>query len=152
MTEEKKQKTKKPKLRLRLAFLYIGSFVASVAPIASCLAVRWDIYTTTPAATLKLCGGGLIAALFIILKLVGALHAPRRIVLYGTVFVMAYLLEAILNDLILLSGLALLGELLDLIFFQHAIKSTREKILISKTADATAVQVEDVLKRYVGRV
>lgn len=150
MTKEKRNK--KPHLKIRLRLLQIGSFLASVAPIATCLYLRWDVYTTTPAATLKLCGGGAIAAVFVILKLVGALHMPRRVVLFGTVFMMAYLLEAILSDLILLSGLALLGELLDLIFFQTAIKSTKEKILISKTADATATQVEEVVKRYIGRV
>ena len=66
------------------------------------------------------------------LKVIGKLQMPRRIVLFGIVFVMAYLLQALMNDLILLSGMALAGEVLDMLFFQYFIKKTKEKILIEK--------------------
>lgn len=70
--------------------------------------------------------------------------------LFGVVFVMAYLLQALMDDLILLSGMALAGELLDLLCFQHFIKKTKENILIEKTADATTSKVEEVVKKYLG--
>lgn len=70
--------------------------------------------------------------------------------LFGVVFVMAYLLQALMNDLILLSGMALAGELLDLLCFQHFIKKMKENILIEKTADATTSKVEEVVKKYLG--
>lgn len=90
--------------------------------------------------------------LFLFMKVVGKLKMPRRIVLYGIVFTMAYLLQAILSDLVLLSGMALVGEFLDSICFQNAIKNTKEKIYVGKTADATTAQVEEVIKKYIGRV
>ena len=153
---KREKKEKKPRLRARLFMLYIGSFLASAAPVAACVVARWDVYTATPAMKLKLCGGGVIAAVLMLLKVLGKLRIPRRIVFFGAVFVMSYLLEAVLNDLMLLSGLALLGEGLDLVFFQGAIKHTEEAIKIQKTASATADQlektVEKVIERYIPRV
>ncbi len=142
--------TKKPKTKLLL--LYIGSFAASVLPLLICFIVNWDRYTKTPGDTVKLCIGGMIALLFIFMKVIGKLQMPRRIVLFGVVFVMAYLLKAILNDLPLISGMALAGEFIDYILFQRAIKVTKENILVSKSADATTAQVEAVIQKYIGRV
>ena len=146
------QAKKKPNLRLRLVLLYIGSFIVCVAPLLACFIVNWDKYTKTPGDTVKLCIGGVIAVLFLFLKVIGQLKMPRRIVLFGIVFVMAYLLQAILDDLMLLSGMALAGEFLDFVCFQRAIRITKENILVGKTADATTAQVEEVLKKYIGRV
>ena len=146
MSKEKK----KPNLKVRLVFLYIGSFIISIAPLIVILAIRWNRYTETPGDTVKLCIGGVICLALVFLKVIGKLKMPRRIVLFGIVFVMAYLLQAILDDLLLLSGMALAGEFLDFVCFQRAIRITKENILIGKTANATTQQVEEVLKKYVG--
>ena len=143
---------KKSNYRFRLTLLYIGSFVSSIAPLFACLIVNWSKYAKTPNETVKLCIGGIIAMFFLFLKVIGKLKMPRRIVLFGVVFIMAYLMQAILDDLVLLSGMALAGELVDYIFFQRIIRNTKEKILINKTADVTATQVEEVLKKYAGRI
>lgn len=144
-------KTKKaPNLKLRLVFLYIGSFIVSVAPLLVILILRWNNYTKTPGDTVKLCFGGVICLFFVFLKVIGKLKMPRRIVLFGIVFLMAYLLKALMDDLILLSGMALAGEVLDLVCFQHFVKVTKENILIGKTADATSAKVEEVVKKYLG--
>lgn len=142
---------KKPNLRLRLVFLYIGSFIISIAPLLVVFIVNWDKYTKTPGDTVKLCIGGILCLVFIFLKVIGKLQMPRRIVFYGILFIMAYLLQAILNDLMLLSGMALAGEFLDFVCFQRAIRITKENILVGKTADATTAQVEEVIKKYIGR-
>ena len=94
----------------------------------------------------------MLALTFIALKAMGKLKVPSAIVAYGIVFIMAYLLAAILEDLMLLSGMALLGELLTVILFKKAIQNTKESITIGKTADATSAQVEAVFKKYTGRV
>ena len=144
------QAKKKPNLRLRLVLLYIGSFIICVAPLLVCFAVNWDKYTKTPGDTVKLCIGGILALFFLFLKVIGKLQMPRRIVLFGIVFITAYLLQAILDDLILLSGMALVGEFLDFVCFQRAIRITKENILVGKTADITTAQVEEVIKKYLG--
>lgn len=54
-----KEKSKKqPNLKTRLVFLYIGSFIVSIAPLLVILIIRWDNYTKTPGDTVKLCVGG----------------------------------------------------------------------------------------------
>ncbi|MEG1608991.1 MAG: hypothetical protein RR338_00645 [Clostridia bacterium] len=141
---------KKKNLKGRLILLEIGSFIVSIAPLITVLAMNWGDYTKTPSDTIKLCIGGITVVLFIFLKVIGKLRMPRRIVLFGVIFLMSYLLKAIMNDLILLSGMALAGEALDLVLFQRAIKITKENILVGKTADATTVQVEEIFKKYIG--
>lgn len=140
------------KLKRNLVFLYIGSFLVSIAPLLAVLITRWNVYTKTPGDTVKLCIGGVICLFFIFLKVIGKLKMPSRIVLFGVVFALVYLLKAILDDLLLLSGMALAGELLDMLFFQMAIRRTKERILIDKTSTATSEKVEEVIKKYIGRV
>jgi hypothetical protein len=138
------------KLKIRLVFLYIGSFIISVAPLLIVMCFKWGDYTKTPTQTVKLCVGGIILLILVFLKVIGKLGVPRRIVSFSVVFILAYLLQAVLNDLMLLSGMALLGEFLDFICFQHAIRVTKENILVSKTANTTTEQVEKVLQKYLG--
>ena len=140
------------KLKRNLVFLYIGSFLVSIAPLLAVLITRWNVYTKTPGDTVKLCIGGVICLFFIFLKVIGKLKMPSRIVLFGVVFALVYLLKAILDDLLLLSGMALAGELLDMLFFQMAIRRTKERILIDETSTATSEKVEEVIKKYIGRV
>lgn len=142
---------KKPNYKARLLFLYIGSFLASIAPLAVCLVLNWGRYTKTPGDTVKLSCGGIILAILVFLKVVGKLKMPRRIVLFGIAFIMAYLLQAVLEDLILLTGMALLGEFIDYMLFQRAIKITKENMFVGKTAEVTTAQVEEVIKKYIGR-
>ena len=141
---------KKKNLRGRLILLQICSFFISIAPLFAVLIMNWGTYTKTPGDTVKLCCGGVAVLFFIFLKVIGKLKMPPRIVLFGIVFLMSYLLQEIMDDLILLSGMALAGEALDFIFFQRAIKITKENILVGKTADATTQQVEEVIKKYLG--
>jgi len=138
------------KMKRRLVLLQIGSFFVSIAPLIIVLIINWGEYTKTPGETIKLCIGGIMALFFIFLKVIGKLKMPRRIVLFGVVFIMAYLLQAIMDDMILLSGMALLGEFIDLVCFQGFIKKLKENILIGKTANATTDQVEQVIKKYIG--
>lgn len=136
------------KLKVRLVFLYIGSFLISIAPLVVVFALNWGDYTKTPGDTVKLCFGGVFALFLIFLKVIGKLKMPRRIIFFGVVFLLAYLLQAVLADIILLSGMALAGEFVDLLCFQKPIKITKENIMIEKTSGATATKVEEVMKKF----
>ena len=138
------------KLRTKLIFLQIGSFLVSVAPLLVVIILKWNSYTSEPSDSIKLGVGCMIGLVFVLLKAVGKLKMPSRIVSFGIVFIMSYLLKAILDDLILLSGMALAGEFLDMIIFQPFIKKIKEKIQIGKQANATTAQMEEVLKQYLG--
>ena len=146
------EQEKKPNLRKRLVLLYVLSFLVTVAPILICFTVKWDDYVATPEDGVKLCAGGVIAAVLLLLAVIGKLHVPSRIVAYTAVVILAYLLQAVLDDLLLISGMVLLGEFLDCILFKRAIRVTREDILVEKAANATSAQVEKVIEKYIGRV
>lgn len=139
----------KKKLRVRLVFLYIGSFIISIAPLVVVLVLNWGDYTKTPGDTVKLCFGGVFALFLIFLKVIGKLQMPRRIVFFGILFLLVYLLKALLDDILLLSGMALVGELIDLLCFQRPIKVTKENIMIEKTSDAIANKVDETIKKYI---
>ncbi len=142
---------KKSNLKSRLILLYIGSFIVSIAPLLVCFVLNWNDYTKTPGDTVKLSLGGIMILVLVFIKVIGKLKMPRRIVSFGIAFVMAYLLQAVLQDLLLLTGMALLGEFADYVIFQRAIKQTKEDMLVGKTADATTAQVEEVIKKYISR-
>ena len=144
----------KNKLRVRLVILYVLSFIVSVAPLLVVLIVNWGEYTNTVSDAVKLSCAGVMIAVFLFLKVVGKLKMPRRVVFYGLLCLLVWLLQPVMGDLLLLSGMAFLGELIDFIFFQSAIKRTREKIHIEKQTESTAGVVEDqmeaMFKKYMG--
>ena len=139
---------KRPIVRLRL--LQIVSFFVSSAPLMVTVIYHRKEWFSTPEESVKIGIGAIIAFGFILMKALGYLKIPPRIVTYGLIFAMSYLLKSILDNLILLSGMALLGEMIDLIFFQTAIRRTRENITNTKTAEATSEQVEKLFERYIG--
>ena len=140
----------KPKSKLIL--LEILSFVVSITPILVVVICKWEEYVPTTYATCKLTIGLIASVIFMALKAMGRLKFPeKRVVSYSIVFIMAYLLSAIMKDIVLLSGMALLGEIVDLIFLQRPIKKLREEIVISKTSDAVAKKVEETVSNLVGK-
>ena len=142
--------TKTKKLKVRLVFLQMFSFIVCIAPIGVAVFINRNDWFGTPQESVKIGIGAIIAAVLIGLKALGKLHMPRRIVVFAIVFAMTFLLKSILDDLMLLSGRAFLGEALDLVFFQTAIRRTREQLSTEKTAEATAENVERIFDKFVG--
>jgi hypothetical protein len=127
-------------------WLKLSAFLLSIAPILLIVAFNWNDYTITVVETIKLSIGGIIAIMFLFLKCIGRLRMPeRRVFTYFVVFVMVFLLESILNDLLLFSAGALLGELLALPV-EYKAKKMEQEITIDKTADATAKKIENIVK------
>ncbi len=142
------------KLRIKLIVLYVLSFLVSIAPLAVVLIINWGNYTSTVTDTLKLSFAGVMAVVFLFLKVVGKLKMPRRVVFYGILCLFIWLLQPVIGDLLLLAGMAFLGELVDFIFFQSAIKRTKERIHIEKqtesTSDAIEKKMESMFEKYMG--
>lgn len=147
-------KKKKSNLRVKLVFLQIASFIVSAAPLLIWIICNWDSYVKTPSDTIKISVGLVIAAIFLVLKIIGKLKMPKRVVTYSIFLVMSYFLYPLIQDIVWLSAMCLAGEALDLICFQRPIKILKEKILINKTADATTTQVTTEVKKmfdeYIG--
>lgn len=139
------------KMHLKLTILYVCSFIFSAAPIVITFIINREQYITTPADTFKLGLGGVIAITFVAFKAIGKLKMPTGIVLYAAIFALSYLLEALLSDLMLLSGMALLGECVDAAIFRPLIKKTKKKMSVTAHANATSESVRAVLDEYLGR-
>lgn len=141
-------KTKKklsPKQKLIL--LKIGSFIISVAPVLIFIICNWGDYVKTGADLVKLSIGFVIAIILFLLKVIGKLKMPRRVVTYSVICVLCYFLYPLVLDIVYLSALCLLGELLDMCIFQRPIKKLEESIAIAKNADATTAKVSEEVKR-----
>lgn len=145
---------KKANLKTRLIFLEIGSFVISVAPLLIFVFANWSNYAKTPSDTIKISVGLVIAIVLFLLKVIGKLKMPKRVVTYAVLCVLCYFLYPLIQDIVWLSGLCLVGEVLDLCIFQKPIKATKEAILVNKTADATTDKVKQEVKtlfdEYIG--
>lgn len=136
--------------KAKLLFLELGGFLVSILPLAAVMLLNWSRYTKTVPATVKLCFGGGIVLVLILLKVLGKLKLPGNITLVSVVMLLSFLLDAVLDDLTLLCGAYLLGEILEMIFFRNPAKKLREKIQMEKQADVTAGRVEELLQTYVG--
>lgn len=134
--------------RYKIPLLYVLSFVLSVSPVAIYFFANADRYFVTVPDRVRLTVGLVCLAFIVFLKVMGKLRMPSRAVLFGTVMVMCYLLERVLDDMVVFSFLALVGEVLDMAC-QHYIKKAKEEKLLQKSAKKTAGELERVLN---GRV
>lgn len=145
---------KKVNLKLRLVLLQIGSFIVSAAPLLVYIACNWSSYVKTPTDTVKISVGLIIAIVLFLLKVIGKLKMPKRVITYAVLCILCYFLYPLIQDIVWLSALCFVGEVLDLMCFQKAIKNTKEAILIGKTADATTdkvkTEVKNLLDEYIG--
>ena len=131
-----------------MIILYALSFALSVLPVAIYFFANADRYFVTISDRVRLSVGLIALCVIVLLKAMGQLRVPSRAVLFAFVMVMCYLLERVLDDLIIFSFLALVGEVLDMIC-QHFIKKAKEEKLLQKSAERTANEIERVLN---GRV
>ena len=134
----------------------LASFASVVAPLLTVLIVNRERYFTDVQAGVKLGLGGLLCVAFLAILIFGKMKAPPSIFLFAFVFLLAWLMEPLFKDLKLLSAVALAGKAVDWIFFTPRLRRVRDQIKMHEqadvTADATAKAMEDVLKKYVGRV
>lgn len=124
----------------------------AVLPLIAYFIYNRDVYTETPEQTIKLTFGGIMVIVFITFALLGKLKAMNYISGAFILLLFAWFLEAIIDDLIVISFLMVLGGILSTVLFGIQVKRIKQQILINKTADATSERVEILLDKYVGRV
>lgn len=134
--------------RLTLPLLYILSFALSLGPVLVFFFINMEKYISSVEDAVRLSFGGALILGVVILKVVGLLRMPPRIVLFALICAGSYLLHSIISDLIIFSFLALVGEIGDSIC-QIFIRKEKERRAIEKTAQATATALTD---RFTGRV
>ena len=138
------------RLKWRRFWLVVCSFLASIIPLGLVVWMHRDEYIATVGQAVKLSIGGIIVAILLLLKIIGKLKMPRRVTAFAMIFILSWLLAAVLQDLMLLSGAALFGEVVDEIFFRRSIKRLDERIHMEKSADVTVQKMEQMMQKYVG--
>lgn len=138
------------RLKWRRFWLVVFSFLASIIPLGLVVWMHRDEYIATVGQAVKLSIGGIIVAILLLLKIIGKLKMPRRVTAFAMIFILSWLLAVVLQDLMLLSGAALIGEVVDEIFFRRSIKRLDERIHMEKSADVTVQKMEQMMQKYVG--
>lgn len=128
--------------RLKLPLLYIVSFLCSILPVLVYFLVNFDVYVRTTPEKFKLLFGGALVVGILITKAVGALKIKSGIVFFGVAFILAYLLESVISDILIFSFLALVGEILSVIV----------RIFIKREKEKTATQRgEELIERAINK-
>ncbi|MBQ8545634.1 MAG: hypothetical protein IJ437_01705 [Clostridia bacterium] len=133
--------------KIKLPLLYMASFLCSILPVLVYFLVNFDTYVNTTPERFKLLFGAVLVAGILIVKAVGALKIKSGIVFFGVAFILAYLLESVVNDILIFSFLALVGEILSVIV-RIFIKREKEKIATQKGEEL----IERALNKSSGRV
>lgn len=136
------------KKRVVLLLMYICSFICSIAPLAIYVIINSERYIGVRADAVKLSFGGIICAALVLFKILGRLNAPSSTVCLGVFFLLSYLLKSITDDLVVLSFLALIGDIADKIFFRLPVSRIKSSISAERVADSTAEKLEQILDRY----
>ena len=134
------------KTKFKIVMLHILSFFCSTLPVIIYFAINHHKYLSTVPEKIKLGVGAVALCVIIVLKLVGKLKINSRIIIFGIVFAFSYLLEAILDDLLVFSFLALVGEALDLIIGIF-IKKEKRKLELRESAEAHAEAIEKIVEK-----
>ncbi|MBQ7653396.1 MAG: hypothetical protein IJS93_03395 [Clostridia bacterium] len=120
---------KKSKTKAALAALYTGSFLTSIAPVVTVIAVNWSDYVSTPSRAVSLASGGAIALIVLGMQILG--KTPKnlhRLVKYAFVTVACWAVYNIIDQLCLLVTCAFGGELASFMAFTVPIDKFKEKL------------------------
>ena len=105
----------------------------SIGPVLTYFLMNKDRYLCTKYDAIKLFSGGLILVFMIVLKTLKKLKIPSGVWFFGLICILSYLLAPIIQDLTVISFLALIGEVMDLIVVA-LIEREKKKLITSQTA------------------
>lgn len=137
-----KEATETKKKNNTLIKLYVGSFLVSALPLMMLVIFRWNTYVkSVPAGAIRLSIAGIIAAVVLLFKITGHLHIKSHFVWYVGFALFFWLIKSVANDLSLVFICAAIGDGVDEIFFQTAIKKERKKRDMEKQAEIIIEQM-----------
>ena len=133
---------------LKIVYLYILGFVLSIAPIITYFILNYDRYVKSTYDGVRLASGGIILACILLVKITGKLKTPSAVSVFGVIFVLSYLLNSIIMDLMIFSFLALLGEICDMVV-QIFIRKERARLVNTKIATEIAKEISKIVNTRV---
>ena len=120
--------------KFKLPLLYALSFIASVTPVIIYFLINHERYIATRGESVRLLLGGGILVAVLVIKSLGYLKIKSTLAFFALAFLLSFLLESIISDLLIFSLLALIGELLALVV-RFFIKREKDKSGTQKTAE-----------------
>lgn len=129
-----------------------------IGPILAKIGIQWDKYAVEVSeqwlpATTRLTAGAILGVVLVALAIVGKLKINGAWTFLMISFILAYLLQTVIADLVSFLGLALGGATIDHIFIQGNVRTLRMKINAEATSDvmanAVAKGVEMAMKKQV---
>ncbi len=120
--------------RFKIFILYLISFAFSIGPLFTYLIVNRDRYFCTKYDAIKLFSGGLIIMVMLLLKTLKKLKIPTGVSFFGLICMLSYLLSPVIQDLTVLSFLALVGEIGDSIM-QSIISKEKRKLFANEISN-----------------
>ena len=138
-------------LKRRKNIFEVLGFTASVLPVAIVILMKWEVYTKDGGG-IKLGAGAILLAAVLAFGIAGRLKLPGDIWVALFILVSAYLLDAVLDDLILLTAMYVAGRLLDRFLFRWYLKRVREAMEARRKGEIAGKAVLDGIKEYLGGV
>ena len=132
--------------KIKLPLLYILSFICSICPAIVYFLVNHERYIGTRSAGVRLAFGGVLLIAILVIKSLGYLKIKSTLVFFFLAFLLSFLLESIISDLLIFSLLALIGELLATVV-RFFIKREKDKNGAQRTADIIKETVFDLSGR-----
>lgn len=124
MTKSKKQR-KKLSLKTKDRLLTTASVFTVITPLLVTLGINFKEYFIARGAGVQVGFGGALAILLVILLARDKLTAFKGVWGYLVVFLLAVFLKPIIDDIVLLTGMALAGKAADSIFIQIPLRRVR---------------------------
>lgn len=133
--------------KVKIPLLYALSFICSIGPILTFFLINHREYISTTPEKIKLLFGGALVVAILIIKSLGFLKIKSSLVFFGGAFLLSYLLESIIHDLLIFSFLALVGEVLSMVV-KIFINREKKKMEQEKSGQI----VKEAIKEVSGRV
>lgn len=154
MTKSKKPR-KKLSLKTKDRLLTTASVFTVIIPLLVTLGINFNEYFIARGAGVQVGFGGALAILLVILLARDKLTAFKGVWGYLVVFLLAVFLKPIIDDIVLLTGMALTGKAADSIFIQIPLRRVRGARGRTEQADSNnsdfIKMIDERLKQYGGK-
>ena len=138
------------KTKSKVVIYKLLRMLVSVLPLVAVIVVNWEVYTETPASTITLGFGMVVAIVFAILKILNRMPKNLKSVVWaGIVCALSWCLKLLIMDLPIIATAWFLGSLLGEIF-TPIIKKAERAGNIEDTANATAEEVASKISSILG--
>lgn len=133
------------RLRFWLFIFKTCSFLVSIVPLGAYFLANFERYVDDMEDVWKLSTGAIIIMIIMLLKVLGKLKIPGRVVASVLFMGLCWLFASLLADLLIISTIWCVSEVVDFVIFSPIAKAISRKLLIHETAEATALATKEAL-------